>query len=356
MNRASAFRSLVALRAKGGEFAALDVVPDGFPVQPLLCLDYDPNVSTTNLLDRVTDVTRRLAAMDRLVMLDATGLSAAPQLVGGAAGILGDLADRLSFPPDLFESPATFIPVVRLDATDDQLARIGRLADEMGTGYAVRLRPADLGTEPLSGLLRRLPGFLDRLPGDLDVVDLILDLVYLPAVDQRLVETTATILDAVRRWGSFRSTTLLSGSVPKTLNQTDLWEQPRYEELLWRAVVDAGMDDVLLGDYGVTHPVFESGGWPSKHISVKYTCADHWLYLRERIREPDEENSRTRTVRLVSRHLVASGSFAGPDYSWGDRQFAEAANGAGSALGATTKPVAFATSHHLAYHATRAAA
>ncbi|GAA1522082.1 beta family protein [Kribbella lupini] len=346
MAPAGTFRTLVTLRAKAGELAALGRAQELSRVQPLLSLDHDGTASTEYLLHRAVATARHLHTIGCLVMLDAAGLSNAPEITGGAAGALGELADRLSFPADLFQSPVPFVPVVHLDAPDGQLAQIARLADELGAGYAVRVTTPDRHS-----FAEQLP----RLRGTPADIDLILDLAYVSNADNRLADLASELLDVARSQATFRSMTLLSGSIPKALAQTDQWEQPRYEELLWGAVARAGLSEVRLGDYGVVHPVVEPGLRRSKHLSVKYTCGGHWLYLRERMLEPDEESSRARTLRVVSRHLVSSSSFAGPHYSWGDQQFVEAATNGGSGLGSTSKPVAFATSHHLSYLANWAA-
>jgi hypothetical protein len=149
---------------------------------------------------------------------------------------------------------------------------------------------------------------------------------------------------------------LLTGSIPKTLGQTSTWEQARAEEMLWERLVGAGAGNLRFGDYGAVHPI-PGPGFGSKHVALKYTCSHHWLYSRERM--PDEtgdESARGRALRVVCRHVIESEGYAGPDFSWGDREIHQAAMGAGRGLGDTSKPVAFATSHHLAYLATRAAA
>lgn len=56
------------------------------------------------------------------------------------------------------------------------------------------------------------------------------------------------------------------------------------------------------------------------------------------------------------RHLIESDNFAGPNFSWGDREIHEAATGRSRGFGDSSKPVALATSHHLAYLAGRSAA
>jgi hypothetical protein len=151
---------------------------------------------------------------------------------------------------------------------------------------------------------------------------------------------------------------VLSGSIPSALKQTATWQQPRFEELPWESVVQGGARYLRFGDYGVVHPL-AARGFRSKHVNVKYTCPEHWLYLREPMAEQDEadeENTRAHTFRAVCQHLVDYEGFSGSAFSWGDHEIATAAHGRGHGLGSTSKPVAFATSHHLAYLATRTAA
>lgn len=95
------------------------------------------------------------------------------------------------------------------------------------------------------------------------------------------------------------------------------------------------------------------------HVAMKYTCPDHWLYSRERMPEPDDraaDSPRAGAFRIVCRRLIESDNFAGPGFSWGDREIHEAATGRGRGFGDSSKPVALAISHHLAYLAGRSAA
>ncbi|MET7280340.1 hypothetical protein ABZS29_19035 [Kribbella sp. NPDC005582] len=339
MTAPSTFDALVLLRAKKGELAALARVAEDRGVQPVLALDHDPNGSVDGLLDRVEAAARNFWQLGRAVMLDATNMATAP---GGTGEILERLARRLNAPLELFQSEVPFVPVADGGMDDSLLARIGTLAGAEAHGCALRIRAR--GT-PFSSIDRAVTQ-LGVEPADLD---LILDAGYVPGPDDRLVDDLLELVGGAAQYAGLRSISVLSGSVPKTLDRIDQWEQPRFEEGLWRSVRDAGAAHLRFGDYGAVHPVASSAPWRSKHISLKYTCADHWFYLRERIMDPDLEDARVRTVRAVSSQLVASGSFCGAEYSWGDHEVAAAANGAGRGLGDASKPVAIATSHHLAY-------
>lgn len=333
------FRTLVALRAKMGEFAALRTLDADRSVQPLLLLDPVREGNVERLLDRVENAVRRLWTLRRSAMIDATNLIAD----SGTATVLERLNHRLQPTPALFlqDEPVPFIPVVHTSADQALLTRTSQLGGEIGRGCAVR---ADIrGTTPADRA--RL---LERLAFDPERMDLILDAGYVAGLDQQLVDEMFALLDSLPEYRAFRSITVLSGSVPKQLEQIHHWEQPRFEEVLWRTVKASTSDSIRLGDYGAVHPA-PSEPWRSKHINLKYTCSGHWLYVREPMLEADADNARARTVRLVSSELVNSGSFSGAEYSWGDHRLAEAADGGGDGLGDTSVPVAFATSHHLAY-------
>ncbi|TDO59060.1 T4 beta protein [Kribbella sp. VKM Ac-2571] len=347
MAPAGDFRTLIALRAKKGELAALQELGEDHSVQPLLALDVGPVTSVDGLLDRVEEVVRQLWSFGRMTMLDATNTSTDARR--GAAVVLEDLHRRLNTPTTLLQAESVpFVPVIDAGTERPQVAGIGRLVQEMGQGCAVRVQVRTTAADDVLLLL-------DDLQVDPSDLDLVADAGYVAGPDPFLVDDVLHVLESIQRHGGFRSITMLSGSVPKSLDQLHRWEQPRFEESVWQSVNSEAGGGVRFGDYGATHPV-SGDGWPPKHISLRYSCADHWLYLRERVLEPAEETSRARTVRFVSSQLVTSGSFSGPDYSWGDGQLALAAGGGGRALGDLSKPVAFATSHHLAYLSEFAAA
>ncbi len=351
MDAHAGFTTLVALRAKAGELAALRALT--WPaqvrrVQPLL--QFDPGRKRpAEQLDDVEEIARHLHRLGRCCWIDASDVADQPGF--GAGGALARLADHLAAPADLLDTawPVPFVPVVRSDATEQSAATLGRLGAELGAGVAVRVRPGTADRDTLGRIVERLA----LEPGEIHVV---LDLQYVAEATATRIEQAATILTMVADLATFGSTTLLTGSIPKTLGQTATWEQARAEEVLWEHLVHAGAGNLRFGDYGAVHPI-PGPGFGSKHVALKYTCPHRWLYSRERM--PDEkgdESARGRTFRVVCRRVTESEDYAGPGFSWGDREIHEAAAGAGTGLGDTSKPVAFATSHHLAYLATRAAA
>lgn len=345
------FSALVVLRAKQGELTALrewDRPSQIRRVQPLLQLE--PGSSPHNQLDKVDEVARTLHSSGRRLMIDATEVAHSPSFGSGPAGALRTLADRLDEPVDLFGAyPVPFEPVFRSDAEDDVLSACRNLCQEMGLGGAIRIRLAEF-TRP------RLSELLERTGLDNDDLDLIIDLQYVSEISPRLQELAGKALRMVAEAGPFRSTTLLAGSIPRMLNRTSTWEEPRVEEELWRLLRDETTPSVQLGDYGVVHPIPSKDSWRSKHVSLKYSVRTHWLYTREPTEQGSEEtgeSARASTLRSICRELVHSEYFFGPEFSWGDAEIA-AVDSDTSAWGATSRPVALGTSHHLAYLATTA--
>ncbi|GHG17605.1 MULTISPECIES: beta family protein [Amycolatopsis] len=349
------FTSLVALRAKGGELTALRNLSGSEQVrqvQPLLQFDPDGSAPASRL-DAIETAIRDLSRLGRRAMLDASAVAHLPGFGHGPTGPLGSMADRLADPVDLLDEagPIAFVPVVRSDAGEPAVAGLGRLCHELGAGGALRIRP---GTATPGNIER----IIENLALDLGRIDVIVDLQYVPEATAARLDEAAAVFGTLATFGHFRTTSLLCGSIPRTLARTSTWEQARTEEILWEQLARGDAAELRPGDYGTVHPI-PGQRFRSKHVALKYTCRDHWFYSRERAPESDDpttESPRARTFRVVCRHLVESDSFSGPDFSWGDREIFEAATGGGQGFGSTTKHVALATSHHLAYLAQRHAA
>ncbi|KMS90367.1 hypothetical protein ACZ91_15390 [Streptomyces regensis] len=310
-------------------------------VQPMMILDQASTAESQ--LSCAVRSAQHLHCHGRALAVDATDTEPsefAPQ------GPLGALIDRLEAESDLFGS-LPILPVVRHGATVQMAASIGRLGSETGTGVAVRLRPsAHLAVE-----LARLLAAVRTPPSSTDIV---LDLGFVESATTHTTDRVVSSVEAVKTTAEFRSLVLLSGSVPAQLDRRGAWRQDRHEEQLWHAATTQHTD-VLFGDYGVVHPA-PGQGWRARHVSVKYSCRAGWWYGRRPIPSPDDAESpsvdgppRARAFRNVCRDLTDDAVFAGPDFSWGDHALSVAADGGAKGLGDSSKPIAFATSHHLAY-------
>lgn len=341
------FSALVALRAKPGEFDAIAEWGRGGRVPNFQVLwEFQPEGRPDAQLFGVEQAVRSLHTSGGRVMVDATHVRGQPGFVKNPRGALGELADRLAHPPDLFSvgEQVHFVPVVHADAPVDEAAELGRLCRQQGLGGALRVR--------LPGHHAEIGRCLDVLRVETSQLDLIVDAGYVTEVTSKLVDRVAECVRLCEAWGAFRTVALLSGSIPRRLGRTFTWEQHRYEEELWRSVVGAGSAELRYGDFGVVHPNPGPGG-RTKHIALKYSCSGRWRYAREpcagRGSADGDESARISALRDVCRFLIDSGDFFGDGFSWGDREIGAAVRGGGERLGWSSKPVAVATSHHLAY-------
>ncbi|GAA1219151.1 beta family protein [Prauserella alba] len=338
----------VALRAKEGEAEALAHADESHlgRVQPLMILDQ--GTSAGKQLARAERVARHLRNHDRVLAVDASDVDPSAFAPTGA---LGELVDRLSYGTDLFDvgPPIPILPALRDSTSLREAAGIGRLGEETGAGVALRIRLT-------AGRTVEVASVIDALKVDPRTIDMVLDLGFVEAAPAEHVDVIHAAVEVVRATGPLRSIVLLSGSVPSQLSRLGRWHQDRHEEQLWREV-SAQHDDVLFGDYGVVHPK-PTKGWRPRNIAVRYTCPAGWAYWRRPIEESDpadaddgsiEEPPRARAFRHLCRELIDADIFAGPDFSWGDHKLSNAAHGAEKTLGRPSSPIAFATSHHLAY-------
>ncbi|MEV6283734.1 hypothetical protein [Kribbella sp. NPDC051770] len=334
---------VIALRSKRGELEAVSSLGPTLRAQPLLSLELEPDKPRDGLLQRVVRAVHELQDRDCLAMVDASHLPADGRFPQGGAGALEALYDLLADTTDLLRpDPAPFVPVIPADADQQQIAATWRLGEEIGHGCALRARVSTISPRQVADFVAQ-PGI------DPATTDLVLDLGYVDSAADPVVAQVVRLLDDFERQATFRSRTLLSGSVPKLLSHSHAWEQPRYEELVWQAASAAGPRDLRFGDYGVVHPGAEPGRFPSVHMNVKYSCSDHWLYVRERVANPGVEGEQALAAGVVCRGIVESGSFSGPEYSWGDGLIARGAAGSVETLGARSKLIALGTSHHLSY-------
>ncbi|MBB5159323.1 hypothetical protein BJ970_006922 [Saccharopolyspora phatthalungensis] len=77
--------------------------------------------------------------------------------------------------------------------------------------------------------------------------------------------------------------------------------------------------------------------------------------MNEVAEDATAESARASTFRAICRNLVHSEPFSGPKFSWGDGEISTVFDDQAPKWGAVSRPVALATSHHVAYLATRTA-
>ncbi len=249
-----------------------------------------------------------------------------------------------------------FVPVLQLS---DVAATVRQVADSAAVdGRGVALRLPLLGTVTAGG--RTLPTLvqekLDMVQVDVTGADLLMDLREISEDTEIDVNDLAVMIGHLVAIGRWRNVVLLGTAMPKSLGggvveAGTVGRLPRKEWLLWLALRDAGISRMpTYGDYAVQHPeppvdVAEGQGPLGIRAAIRYT--HETVTVIPRAKEPRHTEGREQYRQLCS-ILAAQPEFAGRDYTWGDRQVAECADG-------TCEPGwedhwrGAATSHHLRF-------
>lgn len=104
----------------------------------------------------------------------------------------------------------------------------------------------------------------------------------------------------------------------------------------------------IYSDYGPTNiedVPFVVGMMPN--FKIKYTAFREYLYLKGMSLKKGGLD--IEQVRRLAKTLVDSGDFSGPNYSWGDGQIYDVANGITSNSGNLTSWVSYAMNHHITF-------
>lgn len=249
-----------------------------------------------------------------------------------------------------------FIPVLRLGDTSATVAQIADTAAYDARGVALRIPllrtvPADgRGVETL------VKEKLDAVQVDLPGVDLLMDLRDISEDTEIDIEYLAPMIDELMAIGSWRSVVLLGTTMPRSLGggvveAGTVGRLPRKEWLLWSALRRSQLTRLpTYGDYAIQHPeppLDATEGQIPLGIrgAIRYT--HETVTVIPRAKAPRHEEGREQ-YRWLCRVLVEQPEFAGREYTWGDRQIAECAEG-------TCDPGwedhwrGAGTSHHLRY-------
>jgi hypothetical protein len=245
-----------------------------------------------------------------------------------------------------------FVPVLRVGhgGASVDLVRDAALSD--GRGAALRYPLLQLALPEGQTAERLVKEALTTVAMEPSGSDLIIDLDFLSPDEELHAEDVAPALKELIGVGPWRSVVLLGTSMHRTLGggvvgEGTLGRLPRREWDLWMALRATGMDRMpTFGDYAVQHPKppmdGESGG-PSLRANIRYTIDDATLVPRAV--GPVITEGAQQYVELC-RQLVEQLEFAGRDFTWGDLQIAECADGIGDP-GNQTKWRGAGTSHHL---------
>ena len=290
----------------------------------------------------------RVAEFGRTLWLDTTWLTSASPLVeqpGGAFEYLDNMIESEllenygSHAPEL----AGLVPVVSIDASDDELRRVRLLVDHKKRDIVVRIRRPVTPAQVLIDQVRRITQLTAPADGRVHAV---LDIGFVEVVRTEHVNAVTRSVEILADLLGPGSTTVLVGSIPKNRTNYGTIERARAEVTLWNEVHRSNANDIGYGDYGVTHPKPPTSGENARnpYPYLCYTVPRKTVVLRRKLEAGDAP---AEMFTDLVEELVERNDFAGPDYSWGDRELTRCRRKGGRTAGSVTKWVAMATSHHL---------
>ena len=229
------------------------------------------------------------------------------------------------------------IPVVALSDAEDARSAIRDAARTDGRGVCFRVAVQDF--EDPTAASASVGELLNELSLGHESVDLLVDM-----RDVVFSPLARTILDDVKKLGSWRSTTLAATSMPKTVSDKtkgSTYTVDRKEWTSWN-VVRRGAK-LGFGDYAINHPdlVIHDPRLVSPAAKIRYTTNDGYLIVQGRVlRKVGYEQ-----FNDLARKIVGSATYSGKGYSWGDEYLRGCA--AGEHTGNLTTWVQVGTNHHL---------
>lgn len=348
-------RPLVTVKCKLGELDALCRLPATHDAHVRLMVELlDSATPGGRLLPALVRAAVSVANVRRTLWLDTTWLTAASPLAGLPGGVfeyldemiesalleeLGLMADGL---PGL-------VPVIAGNAPDEVLRRVRLLVEHRERDLVIRFRRP----LPASELVNRIRAVMGLTGTRVEHVHVVLDVGFVEEVRTPKVAAVAEAAAAVHDVLGPGSATLLAGSIPADRTTYATTTRDRPEVFLWGEVCRrVGM--IGYGDYGVTHPVPKSGeNARSPYPYLCYTVPRRTVILRRRLEKGDVPAKR---FADLAEELVERDDFAGPDFSWGDRELTLCRPSGGRTAGSVSRWVSMATSHHLEHVSRRAPA
>lgn len=251
-----------------------------------------------------------------------------------------------------------FLPTIRLTTRAAVRKGLGDLLRHVGSG-ALRVTSEDLAKTTTA---EDIKATLDELDMDAAYLHLVVDCGMVDTVTNDLVRNAAAVINAVASL-RFRSITVAATGIGEN-PQADT-QIPRTELELWNRVRSMVPTDVQFGDYGVDRtvkpvpPQFEDTSVIRPSVSLKYTYADSWIYVREGNESVERKapgaksfkrgDTKRGDFRKVCQRLVTRPEFMGAAYSEGDAYIHDMAQGTFPTGGTPTAWRLAAFIHHFTF-------
>ena len=239
-------------------------------------------------------------------------------------------------------------PVFRLSDTSAIISQIRQACTLHGQGACLRLGTDEEDPDP-NVSSQDVLNAVGSIGLNTSQVDLIIDFnVVASARDvARCVPLALSMLVWAINYGNWRSVTLASGASLRTVSvlaPNRVSQLDRFDAMLFDRVVQGNPVIVPdFGDYGINYPIFGPTPPRAPNPNLRYTDGFQWQVDREPRHLPGNDSFYT-----ICQRLVQAPYWQGANYSAGDRELDQYAQGIGGP-GNATSWLSFGGSHHFAH-------
>ena len=342
-----------ALKAKMGELAALEALDNSVKDQILPILEipgvdwnYSKDEPAKSIQKHLADVAATISkywAQDFFVDFSTSLQIASAEKNTDALAVFDEIAQSLDL---------SYIPVIDFDRSTLTTYRevCQAINSRTNSGICLRIKYSDLEDVIESSVFEE---FLETLAIPISDVDLVIDLGSINSYESEktLYLGTRLILASVPNLNEWRNVVVLASSFPYTLSDVSKNSRakiPRREWLSWKKLCEK-RDRIgrlpIYGDYSIAHPdlVEIDPRVMNMSAAIRYSTPEDWLILKG-------ESVKLKGFAqfpLLSEILVSMPEFSGAEFSAGDKEISEYANGATTKTGNATTWRKIGNNHHI---------
>ena len=248
----------------------------------------------------------------------------------------------------LIEKNVNECPVFRMTDTSPITGQIGQACSLHGQGACLRLGSDEEDPDPNIPTQHVLKA-IGSIGLSISQIDLIIDFKVVDSARDiaRCVPLALDMLNWASKCGNWRSVTLSSGAFVRTISDLPLnavSQLHRFDAILFDGVVKRNPAIIPdFGDYGINYPIFGPTPPRAPNPNLRYTDGLQWQVCREGRNLPGNNSFYT-----ICQNLVQAQYWRGANYSVGDRELQQYAQGIGGPGSATTW-LSLGESHHFAH-------
>jgi len=165
----------------------------------------------------------------------------------------------------------------------------------------------------------------------------------------KAIQAIVSRIPYLEKWRTF---SVLGTSFPDSMGSMRLGVNivPRYEWKLYKVIVDNFKRTSLrlptFGDYAISHPTFSEYDMrlAKPSVKIRYTT-DNSYYIVKGHNIRDERYGKNKQYHNLSKKVIESPHYRGPEFSWGDEYVKQCANS--GKPGSLTTWVTVDTNHHI---------